>query len=73
MTNIRVRFLDKSLEEGIDISVAEGSDIEDLLHYIEPQKKSEDYFYIINGSIVFSSYKLQENDNLLIFPAMCGG
>lgn len=73
MINIWVGFLDKKTDEDIYISINEGSDISDLIRQIDPLMKSEDFYYIVDSLIVFSSYILKDNDKVKIFPAMCGG
>lgn len=73
MIIIKVRYLDEKLIEERDVSIEEGSDITALLMQTDPLKNSEGYFYIIDGAIKPGSYKLKMGDNVIIFPAMCGG
>jgi molybdopterin converting factor small subunit len=73
MINIWIGFLDKKSDEDIYIAINEGSDISDLMRQIYPLMKTEDFYYIVGSTIVFSSYILKDYDKVKIFPAMCGG
>ncbi len=73
MITVKVTRMDENNKNEFNMKVLEESTISELLNNLNFNKKTGDYFFIVNGIFKQPNHILKEGDRIEIFPAMCGG